>query len=207
MKLKKRFIAAALLTFCAPLIDADAWLFALQNKNNARPSQTESKPVSNPVDLSTELRELTKEITKLSDIQRRLLDTMILQIEQERTDKVEERLLNLENRLDALKSQETQLEARLRNIEPEILARNIVNRQEGERLVRADLQTQLELVRAEIFKLEPKVQKIRLLSDNAKERLEKVRTRIEQDELKQELDKKAPNLEEEPKDKDKAEDN
>src|SRR5262249_25544386 len=155
MRINRRFIAAIILTLLTPLIDTNAWLFALQNKAGNRPAQAESKTVNDQnAELNQQIRELTKQIKELHDNQRKVIDALLLQIEQTRADKLDEKLAAVENQAQNLAAQEAQLESRLNHIDDELVIRNIVNRNEGESIVRAELNSQLEAVRTERARVE-----------------------------------------------------
>jgi hypothetical protein len=186
MRINRRFIAAIILTLLTPLIDSNAWLFALQNKAGNKPAQAETKTATDQnAELNQQIRELAKEIRALHDSQRKVIDAMLLQIEQARVDKLEGKLAAVENQALNLAAQEAQLEARLKNIENELVVRNIVNRNEGESAVRAELTFQLEHVRAERERVEAEEQHLRQQVDTINDRLERVRNRLEPEEEKE----------------------
>lgn len=178
MKINNRLIiAAGILTFCTPLIDSNAWLFALQDKATKPPAQTK-KAVDPSVELNAHIRELTKEIRELHVSQRQMLSVMLLQIEQQRAEKLEEKLAVLESQSRTLLSREADLEQRLGNIEGELTARNILNRQEGERVVRAELQSSLDQVRAERTRVDGELQRLRDQVDTLNRRLDLIREKL-----------------------------
>src|SRR4051812_8210167 len=114
MSHKRRLIIATIaLIFCAPLIDSNVWLFALQNRvSQPQPVQVQTKPASERTssELSTEISKLTKELHELHVSQRRMLDIMILQAEQGRAEKLEDRLFTINGTIRTLLSREAQIE-------------------------------------------------------------------------------------------------
>jgi len=77
-----------------------------------------------------------------------MLDIMILQSEQGRAEKLEDRLFTINGTIRTLLSREAQLEYRLKHIENELASRNILNRQEGERILRDECR--MNLTRCEL---------------------------------------------------------
>jgi hypothetical protein len=167
-----------------PTLNRQAILFA-QDKPLTTPTNT---TIANQPDLATEVRNLTKEIRKLQTSQNRLINILLLQVEQSLLEKQEEKLAETENQLRNLNVREANAEQRLNNIPNELVLRNILNRQEGERIVRAELQSELEQIRNERRRLEPiKARLIERLA-GTNQRLDLLRTQltIEENEEKEE---------------------
>ncbi|MEW6729852.1 MAG: hypothetical protein AB1489_00820 [Acidobacteriota bacterium] len=177
MTLNKRLLVTALFILSAPLIDTNAWLFALQDKTNGQTITTfrQAQPGD---DLAAEVRKLTQEIRRLHASQRRMLDVLLLQIEQGHAEKLDDKLAGVESQLRNLTAREANLEKRLSNISGELAARNILNRIEGERIVRAELQAELDQVRAERQRLEPQQRRLNEQVEDVNRRLDLIRGRI-----------------------------
>jgi hypothetical protein len=183
MRINRRFIAAVILTFCTPLIDSNAWLFAVQNKTTGRPAQSQAKTLADQnAELNQQIRQLTKEIKELHHNQRRVVDAIMMQIEETHLEKQEQKLSTAETQTRNLAVQEAQLESRLNNIENELVVRNIANRIEGERIVRTELQNQLEKVRADRQLAETEELRLRQKVDDINFRLDKIRLRLDEPE-------------------------
>src|SRR5262249_11018293 len=121
----------------------------------------------------------TKQIKELHDNQQKVIDALLLQIEQTRADKLDEKLAAVENQAQNLAAQEAQLESRLNHIDDELVIRNIVNRNEGESIVRAELNSQLEAVRTEGDRVETEELHLRQQFDAVSDRLDQLRSRLE----------------------------
>ncbi len=161
-----------------PVINKEAILFA-QDKPITPPATT---TLANQPDLATEVRNLTKEIRKLQSSQSRLINILLLQVEQGLVEKQEEKLAETENQLRNLNVREANAEQRLNNIPNELVLRNMLNRQEGERVVRAELQNELEQIRNERRRLEPIKAQLAARLIETSQRLELLRTQLLTDE-------------------------
>jgi seryl-tRNA synthetase len=165
---RKLLVAAVVLMFCCPFIDGNVWLFALQQPRQApiaQRTETTAKPKSeidqpNAVELSKEIRQLTKEIRKLGAQQRRITDLLFYKIEQERSDKIKDKLAAIEAQLNILTSRQSQLDFRLKNIDNELLTRTFLNRSDGEKAIRKEVEDEKDRIKTEQSRLEVEKQKI-----------------------------------------------
>lgn len=166
---RKLLIAAIILTFCCPFIDSNVWLFALQQPRQTQNIQQQTTVSTKPkseldqptaAELSKEIRALTKEIRKLGAQQRRVIDLLFYKIEQERADKIKDKLSVIETQLNILASREIQLEFRSKNIDNELLTRNFLNRSDGEKSIRKEIEDEKDRIKAEQSRLELEKQKI-----------------------------------------------
>jgi len=189
MSFKYKLLLAATLTLSSPFIDGSVWLFALQqsNQTSQAPSvqqplvekqKTESAPKTKNPDLAKEIRGLAKEIRQLNAQQRQILDLIFLKIEQERIDKLSDRFSSIEAQLRLLDSRERQLEFRLKNLDNELLTKNFLNRSDGERFIKNEVENEREQIRSEKNKLE--LERIRLGEDInfGNRQLDVIRTRL-----------------------------
>jgi chromosome segregation ATPase len=175
-KNRRLLCAATLLTFCAPLIDSNVWLFAWQNRQTA-PAQSRAK-TERSAELESEIRKLTKELHELHANQRRMLDIMLMQTEQARAERLEERLFNITANLRNVLAREAQLDYRLGHLDNELAVRNILNRVEGEKAVRNELEGDLRQVRAERERLEAEQHRLDQQLGEINARLEVIRGRV-----------------------------
>jgi hypothetical protein len=178
----RRFVSAIVLMLCVPLIGANVGLFAWQNRaqNQQSTTTTNQNKLDDRAhsDLSAEIRNLTNEIKELHKSQRQMLDVMLLQIEETRADKLADKVAASDALLRALLAQEAQLEFRLGHLENELIMRNIVNRQEGEQAVRAELQAAYDQVKAERERAEAEQKRLREQFDEVNHRLELIHARL-----------------------------
>ncbi|KAF0231314.1 MAG: hypothetical protein FD167_4772 [bacterium] len=187
MNFKYKLLVSALLTLSSPFIDGNVWLFALQ-----KPGQRQTQPVQQPIekqktesttipetsDLAKEIRVLSKEIRQLNAQQRQILDLIFLKIEQERIDKISDKFVAIEAQLRILDSRERQLEFRLKNIDKEFLTRSFLNRSDGERIIKAEIQDEKEQIRLERNRLELERQTLRENINVGNRQLDIIRTRL-----------------------------
>ena len=185
MSFKYKLLVAAALTLSSPFIDGNVWLFALQQSG-----QRQTQPVQQPIekqkseptpktsDLAKEIRVLSKEIRQLNVQQRQILDLIFLKIEQERIDKISDKFVAIEAQLRILDSRERQLEFRLKNIDKEFLTRSFLNRSDGERTIKAEIQDEKEQIRLERNRLELERQTIRENINVGNRQLDIIRTRL-----------------------------
>lgn len=171
-------VASMALVIGAPLFDSHVWLFAWQNRVAQNEQQVRTSTEKDNADLALEIKKLTKELHELSINQRRLLDVLLLQTEQGRVEKLDDRLFTINTQLRTILTRETNLEYRVQHIDSELAARNIINRVEGERLVRNELEGELTQVRAERERLEEERSRITKALEEINGRLDSVRNRV-----------------------------
>ncbi|MFY9221444.1 MAG: hypothetical protein WAQ98_02175, partial [Blastocatellia bacterium] len=165
MRFKRKVIAGILLTMLCPFIDGNVWLFALQQprtepqKNVKEVIETTTQP--NGAEISKEIRALAREIRQLNAQQRKITDLLFLKMEQDRLDKLTDRFAAIESELRILMARDAQLDFRLKNIDREFFTRNFLNRSEGERIIRTEIENEKEQIAKERTRLEFEEQKLR----------------------------------------------
>lgn len=188
----KLLVTAAALILGNPFIDANVWLFALQQSRLEQPQvqvqpqtqqtvaetkKSETSQAKTP-NLSKEIRSLAKEIRQLNAQQRQILDIIFLKLEQERVDKLTDKFAAIEAQLRVLDSQERQLDFRLKNIDRELLTRNFLNRSDGERAVKEEIENDREYIKTERNRLEQEKQRLREDINVSNRQLDIIRTRL-----------------------------
>ena len=182
MRFKRKVIAGILLTMLCPFIDGNVWLFALQQPRTE--AQRNVKEVidntnqPNGAEISKEIRALAKEIRQLNAQQRKMTDLLFLKIEQDRLDKLTDRFAAIEGELRVLMARNAQLDFRLRNIDREFLTRNFLNRSEGERIIRTEIENEKEQIEKERKRLEFEEQKLRQEITITNSQVELIRVRL-----------------------------
>jgi len=185
MRFKRKVIAGILLTMLCPFIDGNVWLFALQQprtevtetqKNLKEVNETASQPSA--VEISKEIRALAKEIRQLNAQQRKMTDLLFLKIEQDRLDKLTDRFAAVETELRILMARDAQLDFRLKNIDREFLTRSFLNRSEGERIIRTEIENEKEQIAKERTRLEFEEQKLRQEINITNSQVELIRVRL-----------------------------
>lgn len=182
MRFKRKVIAGILLTMLCPFIDGNVWLFALQQprtepqKNVKEVIENTNQP--NGAEISKEIRALAKEIRQLNAQQRKMTDLLFLKMEQDRLDKLTDRFAAIEGELRVLMARNAQLDFRLRNIDKEFLTRNFLNRSEGERIIRTEIENEKEQIEKERKRLEFEEQKLRQEITITNSQVELIRVRL-----------------------------
>ncbi|MBK7992127.1 MAG: hypothetical protein IPK14_01570 [Blastocatellia bacterium] len=182
MRFKRKVIAGILLTMLCPFIDGNVWLFALQQprtepqKNVKEIVETANQP--NGAEISKEIRALAKEIRQLNAQQRKMTDLLFLKIEQDRLDKLTDRFAAIESELRILMARDAQLDFRLKNIDREFLTRSFLNRSEGERIIRTEIENEKEQIAKERTRLEFEEQKLRQEINITNSQVELIRVRL-----------------------------
>jgi len=165
-----------------PFIDGNVWLFALQQprtepqKNIKEIVETANQP--NGAEISKEIRALAKEIRQLNAQQRKITDLLFLKMEQDRLDKLTDRFAAIEGELRVLMARNAQVDFRLRNIDKEFLTRSFLNRSEGERIIRTELENEKEQIEKERKRLEFEEQKLRQEITITNSQVELIRVRL-----------------------------
>lgn len=130
--------------------------------NNSSGQDDRAKPrPGQPTDLPTEVRNLTNEVKKLNSSQQQIVQLMIINLIKEKIEKLDDKRMLLLNRLENIKARQEIVESKLRNIAEEISSRNLINRQEAERVVKNELNQELQLIRIEREKAEREFRLIR----------------------------------------------
>lgn len=182
MRFKRKVIAGILLTMLCPFIDGNVWLFALQQprtepqKNVKEVIETTTQP--NGAEISKEIRALAREIRQLNAQQRKITDLLFLKMEQDRLDKLTDRFAAIESELRILMARDAQLDFRLKNIDREFFTRNFLNRSEGERIIRTEIENEKEQIAKERTRLEFEEQKLRQEINITNSQVELIRVRL-----------------------------
>ncbi len=182
MRFKRKVIAGILLTMLCPFIDGNVWLFALQQprtepqKNVKEVIETTTQP--NGAEISKEIRALAKEIRQLNAQQRKITDLLFLKMEQDRLDKLTDRFAAIEGELRVLMARDAQLDFRLKNIDREFFTRNFLNRSDGERIIRTEIENEKEQIEKERKRLEFEEQKLRQEITITNSQVELIRVRL-----------------------------
>lgn len=195
----KLLVTAATLILGSPFIDGSAWLFALQQSRQIQlqaqaqiQPQTQSqiqiqkaietqKTDQTPVktaNLSKEIRSLAKEIRQLNAQQRQILDLIFLKLEQERVDKLSDKFAAIESQLRILDTREKQFDFRLKNLDKELLVRNFINRSDGEKFVKEEIENERQEIKLERIRLEQEKVRMREEINLGNLRLDVIRTRL-----------------------------
>jgi hypothetical protein len=186
-----------LITIIILLISAESDVVGAFQQPNTRPATTENRK-TNPVtnsgesktgnseiranELSKEVAKLTQEVRKLRLLQQQLLETLVWQTLQDRAERLQDRLSNNKKAQQRNETLQNQIDSRLRNIDEELRARNIINRQEGERLVRKELEDQLRELRNDQSFLSEEMLLLSKSLTELEQRLDKLQQRFEVEE-------------------------
>jgi hypothetical protein len=186
-----------LITIIILLVSAESDVVGAFQQPNTRPATTENRK-TNPVtnsgesktgnseiranELSKEVAKLTQEVRKLRLLQQQLLETLVWQTLQDRAERLQDRLSNNKKAQQRNETLQNQIDSRLRNIDEELRARNIINRQEGERLVRKELEDQLRELRNDQSFLSEEMLLLSKSLTELEQRLDKLQQRFEVEE-------------------------
>jgi hypothetical protein len=122
-------------------------VYGFQNGNT--PTPTGNKSESKNKDLSEEIKNLTNEIRKLNNSQEQVVNLMIIQFAEGKIEKIQEKQKMINDKYENIRTQQERLESRLSHIDDELTMRNIVNRQEGEKIIKTEIQRELSFLRIE----------------------------------------------------------
>jgi len=163
-----------------------------QSQESESAVKSTSQPETAPAELRAASKSLADQVVALGAEVRKLRKAteknslnMELLLSEERLARLEDRIEATQDARRALDARERQQQYRLENIQQEVLLRGGLDREEGERAIRGDIQKQLEDIHSEQAANQKRLADLQSTARKLRLRIEELREKVDREEKEQ----------------------